>query len=90
MLVAVTSSRQHNLISQLNGRAEGEAPDWFFIDIQPDQIDPFLELVAAKPQRQIIEKTPMLRGRVTALNNVPASQIDKDVESGWVLRGDWP
>ena len=30
----------------------------------------------------------MLRGRVTALNGVPTSQIDKDVESGWVLRGD--
>ena len=87
VLVAVTSS-QHNLISQLNGRAEGEAPDWFFIDIQPDQIDPFLELVAAKTPETTIEKTPMLRGRVTALNNVPASQIDKDVESGWVLRGD--
>ena len=87
VLVAVTSS-QHNLISQLNGRAEGQAPDWFFIDIQPDQIDPFLALVAAKAPDSLVEKTPMLRGRVTALDGVPASQIDKDVESGWVLRGD--
>ena len=87
VLVAVTSS-QHNLISQLNGRADGEAPDWFFIDIQPDQIDPFLSLVAKEAPATTVEKTPMLRGRVTALNGVPASQIDKDVESGWVLRGD--
>jgi putative ABC transport system permease protein len=36
----------------------------------------------------IIEKTPMLRGRVTALNDVPASQTDKDAESAWILRGD--
>ena len=40
VLVAVTSS-QHNLASQLNGRAENDAPDWFFIDIQPEQITPF-------------------------------------------------
>ena len=39
VLVAVTSS-QDNLASQLNGRAENEAPDWFFIDIQPEQITP--------------------------------------------------
>ena len=44
--------------------------------------------MAAEAPETIIEKTPMLRGRVTALDGVPASQIDKDVESGWVLRGD--
>ena len=44
VLVAVTSS-QHNLASQLNGRAENDAPDWFFIDIQPEQITPFITLV---------------------------------------------
>ena len=87
VLVAVTSS-QHNLISQLNGRAAGQAPDWFFIDIQPDQIDPFQELVRAEAPQTIMEKTPMLRGRVTGLDGVPASQINKDVESSWVLRGD--
>ena len=87
VLVAVTSS-QFNLINQLNGRAEGEAPDWFFIDIQPDQIDPFLALVTETSAQTVVEQTPMLRGRVTALAGVPASQVNKDVESEWVLRGD--
>ena len=87
VLVAVTSS-QFNLINQLNGRAEGEAPDWFFIDIQPDQIDPFITLVTGTSPQTVVEKTPMLRGRVTALDGVPTSQVNKDVESAWVLRGD--
>ena len=87
VLVAVTSS-QHNLASQLNGRAENEAPDWFFIDIQPEQITPFITLVQQQAPNTVIEQTPMLRGRVTALDGVPASQFSPDNESAWILRGD--
>ena len=87
VLVAVISS-QHNLMAQLSSRAAEDAPDWFFIDIQPQQINPFLALVDNISSDTIIEKTPMLRGRVTALNDVPASQTDKDAESAWILRGD--
>lgn len=87
VLVAVTLS-QHNLASQLNGRAANEAPDWFFIDIQPNQIAPFIKLVQQQAPETIIEQTPMLRGRVTALNSVPASQFNEDNRSDWILRGD--
>ena len=87
VLVAVTLS-QHNLSSQLNGRAENEAPDWFFIDIQPEQITPFITLVQQQAPNTVIEKTPMLRGRVTALDGVPANQFSPDNESAWILRGD--
>ncbi|MDP7374929.1 MAG: ABC transporter permease, partial [Alphaproteobacteria bacterium] len=87
VLVAVTSS-QHNLASQLNGRAENDAPDWFFIDIQPEQITPFITLVQQQAPDTIIEQTPMLRGRVTALDGVPANQFSPDNESAWILRGD--
>ena len=87
VLVAVTSS-QHNLASQLNGRAENEAPDWFFIDIQPEQVTPFITLVQQQAPNTVIEQTPMLRGRVTALDGVPANQFSPDNESAWILRGD--
>ena len=87
VLVAVISS-QHNLMAQLSTRAAEDAPDWFFIDIQPQQINPFLARVENISSDTIIEKTPMLRGRVIALNDILASQTDKDVESAWVLRGD--
>ncbi len=87
VLVAVTSS-QHNLASQLNGRAENDAPDWFFIDIQPEQITPFITLVQEQAPNTVIEQTPMLRGRVIALDGVPASQFNPDNESAWILRGD--
>ena len=76
VLVAVVSS-QYNLMAQLNSRVAEDAPDWFFIDIQPQQIDPFIAHVSAISSQTIIEKTPMLRGRVTALNDMPASKANR-------------
>ena len=87
VLVAVVSS-QHNLMAQLSSRAAADAPDWFFIDIQPQQIDPFIADIRAISGDTIIERTPMLRGRVIALNELPASQAKQDVDSSWILRGD--
>ncbi len=87
VLVAVVLS-QYNLINQLNQRSAEQAPDWFFIDIQPQQIDPFIKSIQDISDKTLIEKTPMLRGRVIALNDKRASQISKDVDSSWILRGD--
>jgi len=87
VLVAVILS-QHNLVTQLNERALREAPDWFFIDIQPHQIQPFIDTVTRLSPDTAIEKTPMLRGRVIALNDIPASQLSKQVDSAWIVRGD--
>ena len=87
VLVAVTLS-QSNLTSQLNAQAQSQAPDWFFIDIQPQQIDSFTRAVEAADTQAVIEKTPMLRGRVTAINGVSTADITPPEGSEWVLRGD--
>ncbi len=87
VLVAVTLS-QANLTRQLNTQAQAQAPDWFFIDIQPDQIDGFTTAVADVDSTTIIEKTPMLRGRVTAINGVSTADITPPEGSEWVMRGD--
>ena len=49
---------------------------------------PFITLVQEQAPNTVIEQTPMLRGRVTALDGVPASQFSPDNESAWILRGD--
>lgn len=61
------------------------APAFFFIDIQPDQIDPFLAMVRANPAVSEIETAPMLRGVITRINDRPAREVAGD---HWVLRGD--
>ena len=87
VLVAIMLS-QHNLINQLDSRSQAEAPDWFFIDIQPQQIDGFVDLIDSISPDTRLEKTPMLRGRVTALKNIPVSQLDRQTNSEWILDGD--
>ena len=87
VLVAVTLS-QVNLTAQLGARADAEAPDWFFIDIQPQQISPFEDMVSRTDPEAEFEKTPMLRGRVTAINGISTQTMDPPPGSEWIVRGD--
>ena len=87
VLVAVTLTR-HNLDQQISARVADKAPDWFFIDIQPDQIDRFEAISAQIEGINDIQKTPMLRGRVSALAGIDAADINPPEESAWILRGD--
>lgn len=61
------------------------APAFFFVDIQPDQLDPFLAVVKANPAVTEIETAPMLRGVITQINGKPARDVAGD---HWVVRGD--
>ncbi|MBN8630368.1 MAG: FtsX-like permease family protein [Rhodobacterales bacterium] len=61
------------------------APAFFFVDIQPDQLDPFLALMDANPSVTEVETAPMLRGVITRINGKPARDVAGD---HWVVRGD--
>ena len=87
VLVAVALS-QANLTRQIDMRVAEEAPAWFFIDIQPQQIDEFLKIATNTNGVTKITQTPMLRGRVTAIGGTPASDFDPQNGAAWVLRGD--
>ena len=61
------------------------APSFFFIDIQPDQIEPFRAMIAANPAVTRQESAPMLRGVITRINGQDARKVAGD---HWVVRGD--
>lgn len=61
------------------------APAFFFVDIQPDQLDPFLALMKANPAVTEMQTAPMLRGVITQINGKPAREVAGD---HWVVRGD--
>jgi putative ABC transport system permease protein len=42
------------------------APSYFFVDIQPDQLQPFLDRVENDPAVSRVDTAPMLRGIITA------------------------
>ncbi len=65
-----------------------DAPAFFFVDIQPDQLEPFVETVTAIPGVTDPESVPMLRGRIVSARGLPAADAVVDPENAWVLRGD--
>ncbi len=74
-----------NLRAAFSDELPEVAPSYFFVDIQPDQIDGFRERVENDTAVRKVESAPMLRGIVTMINGEPA----EDVAGGhWVVRGD--
>ncbi len=60
------------------------APAYFFVDIQPDQIEGFRARLDDDPQVSRVDSAPMLRGIVSEINGRPA----REVADHWVLHGD--
>ncbi len=83
MLVTVATI-EGNLSRQISDELPRDAPAFFFVDIQPRQIAPFQEIVAATPGVERSEQVPMLRGRITAINGVPAAEADISPDARWV------
>ncbi|MCO5161541.1 MAG: ABC transporter permease [Mesorhizobium sp.] len=77
-----------NLRRQIAGNLPERAPNFFFVDIQPAEVDRFSDLVARVSPQGTLTKVPMLRGRVIALNGIDVQQIQVPPEGQWVLRGD--
>lgn len=87
VLVAVALS-QVNLSRQIDTRVDQDAPAWFFIDIQPHQIDEFNNIASTTDGISRVSQTPMLRGRVVSLGGKMASDYERNNGASWVLRGD--
>ncbi len=65
---------QANLTRLVEETIPAEAPAFFFLDIQPDQVAPFTALVDSLPGVTRSERYPTLRGRIVAIAGVP---VDK-------------
>lgn len=77
-----------NLRRQISGNLPEQAPNFFFVDIQANEVEDFAALVEAEsPQGKLI-RVPMLRGRVMEINEVDVREIEVPPEGAWVLRGD--
>jgi putative ABC transport system permease protein len=74
-----------NLRSAIDRDLPTRAPSYFFVDIQPDQIDGFLARLADDPGVSKVENAPMLRGVITRINGRPAADV---VGDHWVISGD--
>src|SRR3546814_10256910 len=60
---------------QVTERIPERAPAFFFIDIQPDQQQRFRAIVDGIPAVTEVRTTPMVRGRITRVNDVDAETL---------------
>ncbi len=77
-----------NFRRELFGSIPKTAPSFFFLDIQGPEADGLKAFAAEKAPEAKLEMQPMLRGRITQLNGVPAEKADIDQSARWVLKGD--
>lgn len=86
-LLVTISGIEGNLDHEINENLPDSAPAFFFLDIRPDQMDQFKTQLLEKDNVSDIEQTPMLRGRVVAIDGVDANDVGPG-DDRWFLRGD--
>jgi putative ABC transport system permease protein len=87
VLVAVALV-EGNMLREIEERMPGEAPSYFFIDLQPDQVAAFDALVHATPGFADEERVPFLRGRISRIGSQPVETAQVAPEAQWAIRSD--
>ncbi|HEX3808797.1 MAG TPA: FtsX-like permease family protein [Rhizomicrobium sp.] len=87
LLTAVTLI-DGTISDQVQGDLPQTAPSFFFVDIQPNQTAAFDKIVSRARTATDYKRTPMIRGRITALNGVPSAKAKVASEAKWAISGD--
>jgi len=87
VLVAVVQI-EGNITRQIDERLPKEAPAYFFIDIQPDQVADFDRIVTAVEGTSDLRREPVVRGRIVEIAGTPVNETTVAPESQWAVRGD--
>lgn len=77
-----------NLTRELRQNLPEKAPAFFFMDIQPGELEGFKSAALAAQGVESIDTVPMLRGRIKVVNGVPAKDVTPSQDAAWALRGD--
>ncbi|WP_411892477.1 ABC transporter permease [Yoonia sp. SDW83-1] len=84
-VLAAVGQIDGNLRSSFSDDLPAVAPSYFFVDIQPDQIDGFRARLDGDPAVSRVDTAPMLRGIITQINGRPAEEV---AGGHWVVQGD--
>lgn len=84
-VLAAVGQIDSNLRGAIENDLPAQAPSYFFVDIQKDQIDTFLTRMKQDQGVSQTDHAPMLRGIITQINGLPAAEVAGD---HWVLEGD--
>ncbi len=84
-VLAAVGQIDGNLRAAFSDELPEVAPSYFFVDIQPDQIEGFRSRLATDPQVNKVDAAPMLRGIITRINGANAIEA---TDGHWVVQGD--
>jgi putative ABC transport system permease protein len=87
-VMVLIAQAQGNFVRTLREQIPAVAPSFFFIDIQPDQIAPFRDLLRRTSGVEAVEEVPALRGRIVRLAGVPVDQVPIAPEAQWAIGSD--
>ncbi len=79
---------QGNLAGQIRDQIPDIAPAFFFIDIQPGQVEAFDKTVLGVSGANDLQRRPSLRGRIVKINGVPVEEATIASGVRWAVRGD--
>lgn len=85
--LAAVALIEGNIRRQMLNSMPADAPSFFFVDIQGDQLARF-QAIAARQHATRVDAVPSLRARIVSVNGVPADQVKATPQTAWALRGD--
>lgn len=77
-----------NLRRELDQSRPGVTPSFFFLGIPQAKTDEFRHFLEQQAKTGRVELVPMLRGRITALQGIPAEKAKVKDKVAWALLGD--
>lgn len=87
-LLATVTLLNSTINAQVADALPARAPSFFFIDIQPAETAAFDRTITGFSSASDYKRTPMIRGRITALNGVPSADAKVAPDAKWALNGD--
>jgi len=87
VLVAVALV-QSNFIRLAGDDLTADAPSFFFLDVQPNQLENFKKEIGTTPTAHNLKIMPSFRGRIVAVNGKDAKEALVDKNESWVINSD--
>lgn len=88
MVLTALALVQDNLTRLIDRSLPERAPQYFFLDIQPDQVPVFDRLAADAVGPENLARMPTLRGRIRGLNGQVIDENDVVEGERWAIRGE--
>jgi putative ABC transport system permease protein len=87
-LLATVTLLDRTVSAQVQDDLPSRAPSFFFVDIQQGDATAFDKTITGFRSATDYRRTPMIRGRITAIKGVPSRDLKVPAEVKWVLSGD--